>query len=71
MKSFIRFSLDGMKICEKFLNFHDYCINKNTFHKRKKPVDAQKIDTRKIIISIKYSYGKKKNHLLDAQLILV
>ena len=44
---------------KKIVNFHDYYINKNSFHKRKKLFDVHKIDIRNIIKSVKDSYGKK------------
>ena len=39
--------------------FGDKDVNKNTFHKRKQPVDKNKVDIDKIVISDKDSYGKK------------
>ena len=34
------------------------CINKNTFHKNKRPISIEKVETRKIV-STKDLYGKK------------
>ena len=39
---------------QKALTFDTQCINKNTFHKNKRPISIDKVE-----INRKYSYGKK------------
>ena len=44
---------------EKALIFDKQSINKNAFHKNKKPISIGKAENRKIVLSIKDSYDKK------------
>ena len=30
--------------------FHDWCINKNAFHKNKKPISSDKVEMKKIVL---------------------
>ena len=39
--------------------FGDYSVNKNAFQNCKEPIDIDKIDIRKIVVSNKDSYGNK------------
>ena len=41
------------------VNFEDKKVNKKAFYKNKKPYDVYDIDTEKILVSKKESYGKK------------
>ena len=41
------------------MNFDDKKVNKKAFYKNKKPYDVYNIDTEKILVSKKESYGKK------------
>ena len=41
------------------VNFRDKKVNKKAFYKNKKPYDIYDIDTEKILVSKKESYGKK------------
>ena len=49
------------------VNFEDKKVNKKAIYKNKKPYDVYDIDTEKILVSKKESYGKKVvlNILLD------
>ena len=49
------------------INFDDKKVNKKAFYKNKKPYDVYNIDTEKILVSKKESYGKRVvlNNLLD------
>ena len=44
---------------QKTINFDDKKVNKTAFYKNKKLYDVYDIDTEKILISKKESYGKK------------
>ena len=44
---------------KRTVNFEDKNVNKKTFYKNKKPYDVYHIDTEKIFVSKKKSYGKK------------
>ena len=44
---------------EKTLTFGEYSIKKNFFHKNKNPININKVDTEKIQLSNKISYGKQ------------
>ena len=44
---------------QKVFIFGEDCINKNTFHKNKRPIGIDKVDVRRIVLSSKYSYGNK------------
>ena len=64
----IFFSLHGIKMEQKASIFGKHCINKNAFHKNKKPISISKVDNRRIVLSEKI-YIVKKVHLnisLDA-----
>ena len=56
---FISFSLHGIKIEQKVLIFDKKCINKNVFHKIKRPININNVEIRRIVLSKKDSYGKK------------
>ena len=44
---------------KRTVNFEDKKLNKKVFYKNKKPYDVYDIDTEKILVSKKESYGKK------------
>ena len=44
---------------QKALIFGEDCINKNTFHKNKRPINIDEVDIRRIVLSSKHSYGNK------------
>ena len=44
---------------QKDLMFGEDCINKNTFHKNKKPINTDEVDIRGIVLSNKQSCGNK------------
>ena len=44
---------------QKVLVFDKQCINKNAFHKNKRPISIDKVETKRIALSKKDSYGKK------------
>ena len=46
----------------KSINFDDKKINKSSCYKNKKPLDLNKIDANKILVSKKESYGTKNSH---------
>ena len=56
---FFFFSLRGIKIEQKVLIFDKQCINKNAFHKNKRPVNIDRVEIRRIELFKKDSYGKK------------
>ena len=41
------------------VNFEDKKVNKKAFYNNKKPYDVYDIDTEKVLVSKKESYGKK------------
>ena len=53
------FSLHGIKMEQKALIFDKQCINKNAFYKNKRPINTDKIEIGRIMLSKKDSYGKK------------
>ena len=46
---------------EKVLNFGESYINKDTFYKKRKPISTDKAEIKRIVLSEKYSYGKKSS----------
>ena len=44
---------------QKALMFDKQCINKNAFHKIKRPISIDKVEIKRILLSKKDSYGKK------------
>ena len=44
---------------QKALIFGKHCINKNAFHKNKRPISIDKVDIRRIVLSKIDLYGKK------------
>ena len=48
-----------IRIVQKTINFDDKKVNKTAFYKNKKPYEVYGIDTEKILVSKKESYGKK------------
>ena len=44
---------------QKALIFDKQCINRNAFHKNKRPINIDKVEIRRIVLSIKDSYSKK------------
>ena len=44
----------------KSINFEDKRINKSTFYKNKKLFNIHDLDVKKVLVSKKESYGKKK-----------
>ena len=44
---------------EKVLIFGKHCINKNAFHKNKGPINIDKVDTKRIVLSKIDSYGNQ------------
>ena len=44
---------------QKALNINKQFINKNAFHKNKKPISIDKVDIKRIVLSKKDFYGKK------------
>ena len=53
------FLFDYIRIIKGTVNFEDKKVNKKAFYKNKKPYDVYDIDTEKILVSKKESYGKK------------
>ena len=43
----------------KNLDFGEECIDKNKFHMYEKPVSIDEVDTKKIVLSNRESYGNK------------
>ena len=46
---------------QKALIFDEDCINKNAFHKNKRPINIDEVDIRRIVLSSKHSYGNKSS----------
>ena len=44
---------------QKALNFGEDCINKNAFHKNKRPINIKEVDIKRIVLSSKHSYDNK------------
>ena len=44
---------------QKTLVFGEDCINKNAFHKDKRPINIDEVDIKRIVLSSKHSYGNK------------
>ena len=44
---------------QKVLIFNKLYINKNAFHKNKRPISIEKLNIRRMVLSKKYLYGKK------------
>ena len=44
---------------QNVLVFDKQCINKNAFHKNKRPISIDKVEIKRIVLSKKDSYGKK------------
>ena len=44
---------------QKALIFDEQCINKNSFHKNKRPMSTDKVQTKRIVLSKRDLYGKK------------
>ena len=44
---------------KKFLILDKECINKNAFHRYKKPITTNKVEIKKLVLSKKYSYDNK------------
>ena len=44
---------------EKIIKFGDNEIQKQTFHQHKRPISIKNIDTNKMVLSNKVSFGKK------------
>ena len=44
---------------QKALIFGKNCINKNAFHKNKRPIDIDEVDIKIIVLSGKHSYDNK------------
>ena len=44
---------------QKALIFGEDFINKNAFHKNKRPINIDEVDIRRIVLSSKHSYGNK------------
>ena len=49
--------------------FDKQCINKNEFHKNKKPISIDKVEIRRIVLSKKDSYGKKGSFIYFIEFI--
>ena len=47
------------KMKQKVLSWSDQYINKNAFHKSKKPISIAKVETKTILLYEMDSYGKK------------
>ena len=58
---------------EQTLIFGKYCANKYRFHMYKTPININKINIKKILLSNKISYGKQGTYIykLDIQLMKV
>ena len=41
------------------LIFGEDCINKNAFHKNKRPINIDEVDIKRIVLSSKHSYGNR------------
>ena len=48
-----------IRIIKGTVNFEDKKVNKKAFYNNKKPYDVYDIDTEKVLVSKKESYGKK------------
>ena len=44
---------------QKALIYGEKCLNKNTFHKNKKPINIDKVETKRTMFFCKSSYGNK------------
>ena len=44
------FLFHHIKIEQKILIFDDWCINKNAFHKNKKPISIDEVEMKKIVL---------------------
>ena len=44
---------------QKALLFGEDCINKNAFHKNKRPININEVNIRRIVLTNKHSYGNK------------
>ena len=44
---------------QKALIFGEDCINKNAFHKNKRPINIDEVDIRRIVLSSKHSHANK------------
>ena len=49
----------NIKMENQVLIFDKQCINKNVFHKNKRPISTDRVETRIIVLSKKDLYGKK------------
>ena len=47
---------------QKVLVLDKQCIDKNAFHKNKEPINIDKVDIRRIVLSKRHSYGKKASY---------
>ena len=52
-------SLLNIKMEKQVLIFDKQCINKNVFHKNKRPISIDRVENRIIVLSKKDLYGKK------------
>ena len=59
MKIFCLFFFTWYKMEQKALIFGKDCIDKNAFHKNKRPINIDELDIRRIVLSSKDSYGNK------------
>ena len=51
--------MHGIKMEQKHFIFDKQFINKNAFHKNKRPIIIDKVETRRIVLSKKDPYDKK------------
>ena len=58
-KKFLYFFVTWYKNGKKDLIFGKKCINRNAFHKNKRPISIVNVDIRRIVFSRKDLYGKK------------
>ena len=52
-------SLLNIRMEKQVLIFDKQCINKNVFHKNKRPISIDRVETTIIVLSKKDLYGKK------------
>ena len=59
-RKIISFSLHSTNTEQKALPFGDKCIIKKAFHKDKRPISIDKVEIRRIVLSKKELYHKKR-----------
>ena len=60
IKIFVFFSLHCIRMEQKTLIFGKQCINKNACHKNKRPISIDTVEIKRIALSKRDLYGKKR-----------